>query len=129
MATCKECLHRGVCKDRDNLMLTVNNIFELMYQNGVEHSCVHFKSIADVVPRAEVEAMQRMYGEKLDVAEALIATLNKSKTNVAWEIFDEVDEIAYHYLNDADYSGGDMIYDLNELKKKYTEGANENKNL
>ena len=39
-----------------------------------------------------------------------------------WEIFDKVDEIAYRYLNDTDYSAGDMIYDLNELKKEYTEG-------
>lgn len=43
-------------------------------------------------------------------------------SEVVWAIFDKVDEIAYRYLNDADYSAGDMIYDLNELKKEYTEG-------
>lgn len=48
MATCKECLHHSICKDRENLMLTVNNIFELMYQDGVQHSCVHFKPTANV---------------------------------------------------------------------------------
>ena len=46
----------------------------------------------------------------------------RKASDVVWEIFDKVDEIAYRYLNDADYSGGDMIYDLNELKKIYTEG-------
>jgi hypothetical protein len=46
----------------------------------------------------------------------------RKASDVAWAIFDNVDEIAYRYLNDADYSAGDMIYDLNELKKKYTEG-------
>lgn len=49
------------------------------------------------------------------------------KSEVVWDIFDKVDEIAYRYLNNADYSAGDMIYDLNELKKKYTEG-NQNAN-
>jgi hypothetical protein len=46
----------------------------------------------------------------------------RKASEVAREIFDDVDEIAYRYLNNADYSAGDMIYDLNELKKKYTEG-------
>lgn len=46
----------------------------------------------DVVPRAEVE-----------------------------RIFEEIDKLTYRYLNDADYSGGDMIYDIAELKRKYTE--------
>lgn len=70
MATCKECLHHGVCEDRDNLMLTVNNIFELMYQHGVEHSCVHFKSTADVVPKSEVERwiFENSPFEMLDIA-------------------------------------------------------------
>lgn len=53
--------------------------------------------------------------------------IEKAKADVTWAIFDNVDEIAYRYLNDADYSAGDMIYDLNELKKKYTEG-NQNVN-
>ena len=47
------------------------------------------------------------------------------KTEVAREIFAEIEKLIYRYLNDFDYSGGDMIYDLNELKNKYTkEGVN-----
>lgn len=64
-------------------------------------------------------AINKLYTE--DVAEYLYNAGYRKASVVVWEIFDKVDEIAYRYLNDADYSGGDMIYDLNELKKKYTE--------
>ena len=47
---------------------------------------------ADVVPKSEVE-----------------------------KIFEEIEKLTYRYINDADYSGGDMIYDIVELRKKYTE--------
>lgn len=47
----------------------------------------------------------------------------RKQNEVVWAIFDDIDKIAYRYLNDADYSGGDMIYDLNELKEKYTKGG------
>ena len=57
-----------------------------------------------------------------EVAEVLVNAGYRKASEVAREIFEEIDEIAYRYLNDADYSGGDMIYDLNELKKKYQEG-------
>lgn len=35
------------------------------------------------------------------------------------EIFKEIDKFIYRYLNDADYTGGDLIYDITELKNKY----------
>jgi hypothetical protein len=35
------------------------------------------------------------------------------------EIFKEIDKFIYRYLNDADYAGGDLIYDIAELKNKY----------
>ena len=48
------------------------------------------------------------------------------KTEVAREIFAEIDKITFRYLNDADYSDGDVAYDLDELKNKYTkEGVGE----
>lgn len=52
--------------------------------------------IADVVPRAEVE-----------------------------KIFEEIEKYTYRYLNDAHYIMGDMILDIAELKKKYTERSRE----
>lgn len=44
-----------------------------------------------------------------------------AKREVA-KIFEELDKPTYRYLNDADYAGGDLIYDIAELKNKYTEG-------
>ena len=35
------------------------------------------------------------------------------------EIFKEIDKLIYRYLNDADYAGGDLIYDIADLKNKY----------
>ena len=58
MATCKDCLHYGACKEYEKVMLTVSNLFELMFQSGVEASCNNFKSTADV---AEVK-----HGEWVD---------------------------------------------------------------
>lgn len=52
----------------------------------------HYIPAADVVPREEIT-----------------------------KIFEELDRLIYRYLNDADYSSGDLIYDIEELKKKYTE--------
>lgn len=49
------------------------------------------------------------------------AIANEAERKVAREIFDEIEKLTYRYLNDADYSGGDMIYDIAELKKKRTE--------
>jgi hypothetical protein len=42
------------------------------------------------------------------------------KSEVAREIFMHVDCITRRYLNDRNYSTGEMLYDLDELKKKYT---------
>ncbi len=45
----------------------------------------------------------------------------RKQSEVAREIFEEIEKLTYRYLNDDCYSGGDIIYDLSELKKKYTE--------
>ena len=43
------------------------------------------------------------------------------KTEVAREIFDKViDMISFRYLNEDDYTFGELIYGLNALKNKYT---------
>lgn len=49
------------------------------------------------------------------------------KTEVAREIFDKaIDMISLRYLDEDDYTFGELIYDLNELKNKYTkEGVGE----
>lgn len=65
-----------------------------------------------------------MYDEELiiDVAVALVNAGYRKQSEVAREIFADIEKYTYRYLNDADYSGGDLIYDIAELKKKYTEG-------
>lgn len=39
--------------------------------------------------------------------------------DVAREIFAEIDKFTVRYINDADYTIGDMILDIIDLKKKY----------
>lgn len=47
--TCKDCIHRCICNEHEILMLTVDNLYELMYQEGVDKSCEHFRNKADFV--------------------------------------------------------------------------------
>lgn len=47
--TCRDCLIHDICKEKEKLMLTVDNLYELIYQEAVEVSCRHFKNKADVV--------------------------------------------------------------------------------
>lgn len=35
------------------------------------------------------------------------------------EIFEEIDKIILRYLNDKEYSTGEMVYDLDQLKERY----------
>lgn len=35
------------------------------------------------------------------------------------KIFKELDKLTYRLLNDADYTMGDIVYDITELKNKY----------
>ena len=49
MATCLKCLHHEICNSCEELMLTVDNTFELIYQHGVEKSCKHFKDKDSVI--------------------------------------------------------------------------------
>ena len=43
------------------------------------------------------------------------------KSEVAREIFGEIDVCLEKFINDISYSSGDLIYDIGELKEKYTE--------
>ena len=46
----------------------------------------------------------------------------RKASEVAEEIFAEIDKLAYRFMNDKHYIFGDMVWDIAELKKKYTEG-------
>lgn len=46
--------------------------------------------------------------------------LKQIKVEVAKEIFDEIDNIIYNLRDSPFYSSSDAVYELTELKKKYT---------
>ena len=76
---------------------------------------------ADVVPKSEVERLTVELDAMRGAANSYKMHYEKARREVAREIFEEIEKLTYRYLNDADYSGGDMIYDIAELKKKRTE--------
>ena len=90
-----------------------NDVIEML-ENGVVPKSEHDKAIdlwADNYADA-VKKWERAY-EDLEI------DFENVKINGAKEIFEEIDKFVYRYLNDADYSGGDMIYDITELKRKH----------
>lgn len=52
---------------------------------------------------------------------AVDGMIEKAKREVAREIFEEIEKLSYRFMNDKHYIFGDMVWDINELKKKYTE--------
>lgn len=73
----------------------------------------------DVVPKRIFEVYMRLNNELEQELAAAYDKLDEAENKVANNIFAEIDEFTYRYLNDADYAGGDLIYDIDELKKKY----------
>ena len=45
--------------------------------------------------------------------------LKQIKVEVAKDIFEKLEKLTYRLLNDADYTMGDIVYDITELKNKY----------
>lgn len=45
----------------------------------------------------------------------------RKQNKIAKEIFEKIDEITLKYLDNKEYSTGDMVYDLDKLKEKYME--------
>lgn len=80
-------------------------------------------STEDVVPKGEFDLYKKQVDELEDELASTYDKLENAKAEVAREIFEEIEKFTYRYLNDADYSGGDLIYDIVELKEKYTKGG------
>ena len=115
------------------------------YTNVVEVGIALDKAKADVVPKSEVERLQAQ-NENLDILVKDLRYRNKEyialnrrwakecadlqeecdqiKDKVAREIFEGIEKLTYRLLNDNHYIVGDMIWDIAELKKKYTESEN-----
>jgi predicted nuclease with TOPRIM domain len=89
------------------------------------------KATADVVPKSEVEELSGKYEDlKLKYADLhkdkdeLIAWGNDEKTQVAREIFEEIEKILIDSAYIPDCARFVNIDKLAELKKKYTENEN-----
>lgn len=65
-----------------------------------------------------------MWNEIYDSANALYNADYRKASEVAEEIFEEIYKVEYKLMNNLNYSIGEAIYDLTELKKKYTEKNN-----
>lgn len=60
-------------------------------------------------------------GRNLMEAEFLTELGYVKASDVAREIFEEIEKLSYRFMNDKHYIFGDMVWDIAELKKKYTE--------
>lgn len=49
------------------------------------------------------------------------------QSEVAKEIFEEIEKLALRLLNDKDYVAGDLIYDIGELKLRYMEKSDDDR--
>lgn len=56
-----------------------------------------------------------------EIAEYLYNADYRKQDGVVRKIFEEMDNIIYNLMNSPFYSSGDAVYELTELKKKYTE--------
>ena len=136
MPRCEECLHYDLCQalEDNNNMKKVPPIY-----------CGFYKNTADVVPKIEVEKLHEVIFKKEDLMQKIArernqysdevdrltkiinsytlqygtvkdqqAVIDKAKAEVATEIFEEIEKICVGMQDFTDYA---------ELKKKYTEGA------
>lgn len=81
----------------------------------------------------QIEEMARKIGElykdppqdipkyDLNIATYLYDAGYRKQSEVAREIFEEIDRFIHKVLNDEHYIMGDMCWDVAELKKKYIE--------
>ena len=101
-------------KDIDEILKTLPD--DLPYKASVKRVLIQ-APMADVVPKSEVEKL-KIEIEALKIANEKMYAANKAQ---AREIFEEIEKLSFRFMNDRHYIFGDMVYDIAELKKKYTE--------
>ena len=130
--------------DADWIYEKVENRYRL--SSGIEHRCerdlldlICSAPTADVVPKSEVDTWYQLYHsikeelklEKMyhreteNLCDRYCIESQQAKKQVAREIFEEIEKLSYRFMNDKHYIFGDMVWDIAELKKKYTEGKDE----
>ena len=114
MAECKNCFHYNACSTIFEESFGLKLPFgEHIGENSADR-CKDFVSTADVVPKSEVEDLK-------DINEHLAVMLMEAKTDVAREIFEEIDDAKKsHALGDINDFW--LYVRLTNLKKKYTGG-------
>ena len=104
-------------------------IHELYVQPSIELwqvvNCVDHSPTADVVPKSEYQALKEMLEAAIAGQETLQKAFAEAKTEVAREIFEEIEKHGLKPIPEAE-----TIYVLSknqfaELKKEYTEGNDE----
>ena len=122
MARCEDCIHDKVCN-----MWAIDS--GIPFVNAI--TCEHYTT-ADIVPKSEVEEWVSKCRDWHEVAELkskriveLEAELSKAKAEVAREIFEEIEKFGKKPCQEAMTTYVIFQSKLDELKKKYTEGASE----
>lgn len=79
---------------------------------------------ADVVPKSEVVLASSDAVKMLIECHGYALTHDADiKKEVAREIFEEIEKLSREFMNNEHYIFGDMLWDIAELKKKYTEAT------
>ena len=127
MARCKDCIHGEVCD-------IFAHIRTLICNDNADKMCKMFKLTADVVPKSEVDSWKEVAETNMLVILNMQDELTNAKANVATEIFEKIEEALFnnHCVDDGtDYPTPhyfeELKDDIAELKKKHTEGAQEEK--
>lgn len=106
--------------DREQICENCNN------KNYCEkEKCPVYKvSAADVVPKSEVVLASSDAVKMLIECHGYALTHDADiKKEVAREIFEEIEKLSREFMNNEHYIFGDMLWDIAELKKKYTEAT------
>ena len=83
---------------------------------------------ADVAPKSEVKKLENTYNRAIrKIDNKTITAIRIAKQEVAREIFEEIEKMLIDSTHIPDCSRFVDIDKLAELKKKYTEGKNEQK--
>ena len=117
MAGCEKCIHFEPC----SLLCQTRTI---LLGDRADELCKMFMPTADVVPKSEVaKEFTCFVGDPHKVDHCpYIDEIEKAKIEVAREIFEEIEKLSHEFMNNEHYIFGDMLWDIAELKKKYTEG-------
>ena len=108
MARCEDCIHGEFCR-------FICYTRTVLVGGNAEKRCKYFKLAADFVPKSEIsETVEK-------IVSATDKVICEAKSEVAREIFEEIESILNQYTFEDDYISLGVTDEFAELKKKYTE--------